>query len=69
MSISNSMLDFQMIMLKNIYSNDLSFRKELKKSKQWLTGTELVFLKKWLLNNFSTTHLDTIHEEFYDVCE
>jgi len=45
MNLVKNMLEFQMLMLENVYEDDMLFRKELKKSKKWLDARELITLK------------------------
>jgi hypothetical protein len=67
MNTINNLLEFQMLILENVFENDLVFRKELKKSKKWLNVNDLITLKKWLLRKFSKTHSKSIHEELKEI--
>ncbi len=44
MNTIKNLLEFQMLMLENVYEDDLVFRKELKKSKIWLNSNDLITL-------------------------
>lgn len=67
MNTIKNLLEFQMLMLENVFEDDIVFRKELKKSKKWLNGNELIILKKWLLRKFSKTHCKSIQEELKEI--
>ena len=67
MNSINNLLEFQMLMLENVFENDVVFRKELNKSKKWLNANDLITLKKWLLRKFSKTHCKSIHEELKEI--
>ena len=67
MNTIKNLLEFQMLMLENVFENDVVFRKELKKSKKWLNFNDLITLKKWLLRKFSKTHSKSIHEELKEI--
>jgi hypothetical protein len=67
MNTINNLLEFQMLMLENVFEDDVVFRKELKKSKKWLNSKDLITLKKWLLSKFSKTHFKSIHEELKEI--
>jgi hypothetical protein len=58
-----NMLEHQMLVLDKIHESDVLFRKELKKSKEWLRFNELVVLKTWLLNRNAKLNKNTVHEE------
>jgi hypothetical protein len=67
MKAINNLLEFQMLMLENVFEDDVVFRKELKKSKKWLNANDLITLKKWLLRKFSKKHCKSIHEELKEI--
>lgn len=67
MNTIKNLLEFQMLMLENVFENDVVFRKELKKSKKWLNFNDLITLKKWLLRKFSKTHYKSIYEELKEI--
>lgn len=67
MNTVKNMLDFQVFMLENVHDDDALFRKELKKSKKWLTTAELVALKKWLLKRFHFSKRLVIQDVLSDV--
>ena len=67
MNLVKNMLEFQMLMLENVYEDDMLFKKELKKSKKWLDARELITLKKWLLKRFQNTQDKTIQEALNDI--
>ncbi|MBK6281685.1 MAG: hypothetical protein IPF54_02540 [Draconibacterium sp.] len=67
MNTVNNLLEFQMLMLENVFEDDAIFRKELKKSKKWLNAKDLITLKKWLLRKFHKTNCKSIHEELKEI--
>jgi hypothetical protein len=67
MNTIKNMLEFQMLILENVYEDETLFRKELKKSKKWLDAKELITLKKWLLKRFSNSQVETIREELNNI--
>jgi hypothetical protein len=67
MNTIKNMLEFQMLILENVYEDETLFRNELKKSKKWLDAKELITLKKWLLKRFSNSQVETIREELNNI--
>jgi len=60
----NAMLEYVKTILQKV-SFDLSlFRKELQKSIEWLTASEQVELKSWLIVSFQGDHRKIIKEVF-----
>jgi hypothetical protein len=60
----NAMLEYVKTILQKV-SFDLSlFRKELQKSIEWLTASEQVELKTWLIVSFQGDHKKIIKEVF-----
>ena len=61
------MLEHQIVVLNNVCNDENLFRKELVKSKRWLTANELEELKRWLLEMHYKSHKETINEVLSEV--
>ena len=59
-----NMLELQQMTLMNLCADKELFKKELVKSIKWLPSYEIFQLRKWLKNNYSSTHGDVISEVF-----
>lgn len=59
------MLEVQKKVLDALSYSKTLFKKELKKSMDWLSTEEMANLKKWLKDNFWHTHADVIVEVLY----
>lgn len=62
-----NMLEHQMLILDNVRDSDFLFKKELKKSKQWLGKNELILLKKWLLDKIDGNRQKLVLEALNDL--
>jgi len=62
-----TMLDHQKIILKQLSHDKEMFRKEIVKSFKWLKSYEIIMLRRWLKENFYSTHADVIHEVFENI--
>lgn len=62
--ISENMLKHQKIVLSNVRHYLPLFRKELKKTLDWLNDDEINELQEWLEINFDGKHADIIEEVF-----
>jgi len=58
------MLKHQKIVLSNVRHYLPLFRKELKKTLEWLNNDEINELEEWLEGNFDGKHTDIIDEVF-----
>lgn len=59
-----AMLEYVKTILQKVSFDTLLFRKELMKSIEWLTTTEQVELKTWLIGSFQGDHRKIIMEVF-----
>ena len=60
-----TMLDLQKLVLQNVAEDKRLFKKELRKSMEWLNSDELSELSDWLRENFRDTHFDVIEETLH----
>ncbi len=58
------MLEHQKNILANLSSIKPRFKKELKKSIEWLKPNEMSQLQNWVIRHFGETHQDVISEVF-----
>ncbi len=58
------MLDYQKLILKKVSFNPELFRKELIKSKKYLSHSEKLALKKWCIEQFDAERLSIITDCF-----
>ncbi|MFW5700805.1 MAG: hypothetical protein ACOCWM_03860 [Cyclobacteriaceae bacterium] len=59
------MLEHQKIVLRNVADNMELFKKELIKSLAWLNAHEITQLRRWLKENYRTTHKGILDEVFF----
>lgn len=61
------MLKYTETILQKVSFNKELFKKELKKSIQWLKKDELIILKTWCIINFGAIYGDVIRESFMNL--